>query len=65
MAQLRQVIEGMQILIKYCDPNSHEIAAEHDEIYFGDEGLEVTEEDKKRLDELGWRLGDVGWMRFV
>ena len=55
----------MQILIKYCDPNSHKIAAEHDEIYFGDEGLEVTEEDKKRLDELGWHLGDVGWMRFV
>lgn len=65
MAQLKEIIEGMQILIKYCDPDSHDCAAEHDEIYFGGEDLPITEEDKAQLEKLGWHLGDVGWMRFV
>jgi len=47
------LVEGIRILLKY-DPDSY-ISASHDVIYFcGCE--EVSEEDGKLLDKLGWRF---------
>jgi hypothetical protein len=68
MAKISDVIEGLQILAKYCDPDSHDIAARHDEIYAGpDDPSVVTEDDAALLRVLGWNYYDDGrgWMRFV
>jgi hypothetical protein len=72
MASLNAVIEGLEILAKYCEKgrDSHEISASHDVIYAGPacegEGS-IPEPDRKRLDELGWfydKQTDC-WARFV
>lgn len=68
MATYKEVIEGLQILAKYSEDDEHQIAAEHDELYAGpDDPSVVTEDDRGRLNELGWRF-DPGlgcWRRFV
>ena len=68
MASLNQVIKGLEILSKYDSKNgdSHNICAEHDIIYAGP-GVEVSEEDKKILDDLGWHWDSSAdsWARFV
>lgn len=70
MASVNAVIEGLTILAKY-DPkglDSRNIAAEHDVLYGPGKGPEVMSEgDRKRLEELGWRWDDKAdsWARFV
>ncbi len=57
MPALRDIVDGITILAKYRKKglDSFGIQAEHDEIYVGiDEGQKVSEEDDKKLDELGW-----------
>lgn len=71
MATVRKVIDGLTILARY-DPDgldSHSVSAEHDVIYGpgpGDPDA-VTEEDRERLEELGWHLDSEAdcWARFV
>ena len=49
------LIEALTIMAKY-DDDSHPVAAEHDVIYAG-VGInlgDVSQEDLKRLEELGW-----------
>jgi len=65
----RKVLEGLQILAKYLE---HEdgwfFGAEHDEIYvYMVKDNEITEKDRKHLEDLGWSPGDdYGvWKRFV
>ena len=58
----KQVIEGLQILEKY-DPDGW-VEAGHDVIY-GAAEADVSEEDAAKLEELGWRVGEYGWERFV
>jgi hypothetical protein len=66
MAKISDVIEGLQILLKYCNPNSQDIAAEHDVIMAGpDDCAEISEEDRVKLEALGWHEGEFGWARFV
>jgi hypothetical protein len=71
MALINEVIEGLQILKKYAGENSSSIDAQHDVIYAGPslDELEgrLTEEDRKRLDELGWHEDTEGecWARFT
>lgn len=49
--------EGVAIIAKYLKPDGYDLAAEHDELYFGsDEGM--SEADKARLFELGWSQYD-------
>ena len=52
MSRAQQLIEGLQILLKY-DPEL-EVVAEHDEIFAGHEIETVHDEDEQRLEELGW-----------
>lgn len=63
MATIQKVMEGLQILAKY--DAGGEMAAEHDIIYAGN--AEVSEEDAKKLEELGWHKdGEYDcWARFT
>lgn len=71
MATLDEVINGLQILQKYAGKESDRIDAQHDVIYAGPnlEELEgkITEEDKAKLEELGWHEDSEGdcWARFT
>jgi len=78
MASIREVVEGLEILAKtaevpaglaeqgHTDRREADLGgAEHD-IIFGPEA-DPSEEDKERLDELGWHFDDEAdcWARFV
>jgi hypothetical protein len=61
MASYADVIEGLEIFARLCKMgrSTHGILARHDVIYAG--GIkrngpeeDVPDEDRKRLDELGW-----------
>jgi tRNA pseudouridine-54 N-methylase len=65
MATRKEVIEILKIAEKY-DPDGN-VAAEHDILYVLGENAEISEEDKKKLNELGAdNYGDsMGWQVFV
>ena len=78
MASIREVVEGLEILAKTAEvpvylakqgeTDRREASlggADHDIIYGPD--ADPSDEDKERLDELGWRFdgGADCWARFV
>lgn len=67
MAKYRDIIGGLQILVKYRKDGeeAHFEGADHDIIFSHDES--VSAEDKKQLEELGWFWSEEFdcWARFV
>ena len=78
MASIKEVVEGLEILAKTAevpvclaeqgqtDRREADLGgADHDIIYGPD--ADPSEEDKERLDELGWHFDDEAdcWARFV
>jgi len=65
--EVKKVLEGLLILKKYFPEG--DIAAQHDEIYAGGDAseVEISESDKKRLDDLGWFIDEEedSWKKFV
>jgi hypothetical protein len=58
---MKDLIEALTIFLKYKD-EERPTHCEHDVLYImGVEEDEVSEEDKKRLDELGFHFGDDCW----
>ena len=59
------IIEGLQIVQKSKPSNEsdYHFRAEHDQIFVGSLEWEMSDEDKTRLEELGWEANeDVdGW----
>ena len=49
--------EAFAIFAKYEPESMWEVSAEHDIVYAG-RGVEYSEEDRKRLDELHWYYDD-------
>jgi hypothetical protein len=68
MPRLSELVEAFEIFMKY-NPDQWLGGANWDEIYGpGVDDLDLlTEEDKKRLDELGWFIAEDRniWMKFV
>lgn len=63
MNKFESILEGMKIFQKYGECS---VAAEHDVFYCGPTDKPVDNpEDLKRLDDLGWHEGDVGWEIFT
>lgn len=62
MEKVDQIIEGLNIFKKYGEVS---IQAEHDELFAGPVSQEVSTDDRKRLEEIGWRDGDTGWSIFT
>jgi hypothetical protein len=66
MATMKQMAAGLTILMKY-DPEGS-CSAEHDILYAGpDEQGKVSEEDQKKLEDLGWHWDEQFdcWARFT
>lgn len=61
---MKKLIEILTILSKYY-PDAGIAGADHDIIYLDGDPEKVTEEDVKRLDELGVFEQDDGWVKFV
>lgn len=59
-AKYRDMIEAFTIFAKYEGDEQYLAAAEHDEIWAGPSPEDVSDEDKKRLEELGWTEWDTG-----
>lgn len=64
---MKELIEALNIFLKYGDP-SHPFHCEHDYLYVDIPYSEVSEEDRKRLHELGFfedkEYGDGGFGSF-
>ena len=71
MAKFSDIIEGLIIFQKCLPPGAHLGGADHDIIYAAPEDTVVSEEDKKKLEELNWNCGEddggdcSGWYHFV
>lgn len=63
---MKDLIEALTILAKYMDPEEQwPTACEHDVLHVcGIEPEDVSEEDMKRLDELGFIPDGDGFMSF-
>ena len=61
---MRGWLEVFTIFAKYIDADERfNVCAEHDEIWAGPDAEVVTDEDKKRLYELGWTESREGGFR--
>ena len=65
---MKDLIEALQILLKYANDDYAPTHCEHDQLYIGCdiEREKVSEEDIKKLDELGffWTDESDGFMSF-
>jgi hypothetical protein len=59
---ISKLITALQIFLKYGDPEEP-THCEHDQLYVYVDPEVVSEEDKKRLDKLGFFPGDDGSFR--
>lgn len=57
MMTIDSIIAGLQI-IQEVEPNNWGISAEHDEIYAGGNSHNYTEDQIKRLEELGFHFDE-------
>ena len=62
---LRWLLEGLAIIAKY-EPNA-DVAAEHDILYVGSIATreQMTEGERTRMEELGWREDTDSWAHFT
>ena len=63
---MKDLIESLQIFLKYGGDGRRPTHCEHDVMYcgFGLEPGHMSEEDVKRLEELGWFWEDESWQSF-
>lgn len=52
---MKDLIEALNIFLKYGNPN-YPTCCEHDEMFVCIEPSVVSDEDKKKLDDLGFRV---------
>lgn len=56
---MRDLKNGIEILLKYCAENDMDYSAEHDIIYFGPSTAEhISTEDLQTLEKLGFYFSD-------
>ena len=65
MTKIENFVEGLQILVKY--EQGYCIIAEHDQFWAvgTDKTENMPEEEKKRLEELGWFVDEDSWSIFI
>lgn len=59
---MNKVLAGLQIIAKYDE--DFDTCAEHDELYAG-VGIEMSDEDQKAMNEIGWRWDGESWRVFT
>ena len=61
---MAELIEALQIFLKYGNPDSP-THCEHDELWIcGIDPADVSDEDKDKLDDLGFFVSDGGFKSF-
>ena len=60
---MKNILEGLKIIEKY--DASSDFCAEHDQVFCGSYDLPMTDEDKEKMDELGWFEDDDSWSHFT
>ena len=67
--EVTKIIEGLQIIQKSkpTKVSDYHFRAEHDEIFVGSLEWEMSDEDKNRMEELGWDADEDadGWRTSV
>lgn len=63
--KLNDMIEGMQIIAKHVGNDQYCVQAEHDQFWCGGADLPLSDDEKKRMEELGWFLADDSWSCFT
>jgi hypothetical protein len=66
--KLAEMIEGMQIIAKHVEAEARDqycVQAEHDQFWCGDYHLPLSEDEKKRMEELGWFKDNDSWSCFT
>ena len=62
---MKELIEALTIFAKYMsEDNKYPTACEHDILYICGLEREISEEDAKRLEELGFFPNDDGWASY-
>ena len=63
-----RILQGLEILAKYCENEKGDLTAEHDQIWAGPTGSfnpeSVDEEDFIELKRLGWFIDEDSWSHF-
>lgn len=59
--------EAMLIFARNSRDNHHDLTAEHDQIWAGDDADQFSPEDRERLEALGWQIDlDINrWCHYV
>jgi hypothetical protein len=58
---LKSFTDGVAILLPYyTNHNKYHLGAEHDQIYLYKTDLPLSEEDQKKMCDLGWFQSDCG-----
>ena len=66
MPNARQINEGLSILLRYAKDRDAYMCANHDEVFLpGPPPDEISDADRKRLEELGIDWDGDGWHAFV
>jgi len=61
---MNRILEGLKIIEKY-EPN-FDTACEHDTLYAGNYAPEkLTEDERKKMEELGWFEQEESWTHFT
>jgi hypothetical protein len=63
--QIGKIVEGMQIIARHVPADAYCMQAEHDQIWCGAYDLPLTEDEKKRMEDLGWFEAEDSWSAFV
>jgi hypothetical protein len=56
---LSKLIQGLQIFQKYYDEDGYDTGAEHDQFYAYSTDKPLSEEDLKKVVDMGWFQPDV------
>lgn len=63
---MNKILDGMNLIAKY-EPDAT-CSAKHDVLYFGsyeDTYLQMTEEERKQMEEWGWFEEEESWTHFT
>ena len=63
-----RIMQGLEILAKYCENERGDFSAEHDQIWAGPAGSfdpeSIDDEDREELARLDWFIDDGSWSHF-
>jgi hypothetical protein len=69
MVTVKTLYEGLEIILKYANPDQRDeyyLSAQDEQIWAGNyKGSLMTEDDKRKMEKLGWFEDEGSWSLFV